>query len=66
MQPQPDGTGGAVRAALDAGRATPTPCSCSTATTRWSPPELISELVEAHREAGAAATVMTIELDDPE
>ncbi|MGH2993298.1 MAG: bifunctional UDP-N-acetylglucosamine diphosphorylase/glucosamine-1-phosphate N-acetyltransferase GlmU, partial [Solirubrobacterales bacterium] len=64
VQPQPDGTGGAVRAALDLVRDAGTVLVLSGDHPLISA-ELISELLEAHRSAGAAATVMTTELDDP-
>ena len=64
VQPEPDGTGGAIRAAHDIVRASDTVVVLSgdhpliTA-------EIVTGLLETHRAAGAAATVMTIELDDP-
>jgi bifunctional UDP-N-acetylglucosamine pyrophosphorylase/glucosamine-1-phosphate N-acetyltransferase len=64
VQPEPDGTGGAVRAAHDIVRASDTVVVLSgdhpliTA-------EIVAGLLETHRAAAAAATVMTIELDDP-
>ena len=65
VQPQPDGTGGAVRAAIDIVRGAGTVVVLNgdhplvTA-------ELIRSAVEVHREQGAAATVITIDRDDPE
>ena len=64
IQPQPDGTGGAVRAAETLIRESDTVLVLSgdhpliTA-------ELISELLTSHETAAAAATVMTAELDEP-
>jgi bifunctional UDP-N-acetylglucosamine pyrophosphorylase / glucosamine-1-phosphate N-acetyltransferase len=63
-QPQPDGTGGAVRAALPLIEEAETVLVLSgdhpliTA-------ENIAGLLEAHAASGAAATMLTIELDDP-
>jgi bifunctional UDP-N-acetylglucosamine pyrophosphorylase/glucosamine-1-phosphate N-acetyltransferase len=65
VQPQPDGTGGAVRAALDAVRDSSTVVILNgdhplvTA-------ELITRVVEVHRDAEAAATVVTVDRDDPD
>src|SRR4051794_25477187 len=65
VQPRPDGTGGAVRAALDVVRESETVVVVNgdhpliTA-------DLIAELVRVHRDAGAAATVVTVDRDDPE
>jgi bifunctional UDP-N-acetylglucosamine pyrophosphorylase/glucosamine-1-phosphate N-acetyltransferase len=63
-QPQPDGTGGAIRAALELIEASETVLVLSgdvplisTAT--------IAALLEAHAASPAAATMLTIELDDP-
>jgi bifunctional UDP-N-acetylglucosamine pyrophosphorylase / glucosamine-1-phosphate N-acetyltransferase len=64
VQPEADGTGGAVRAAADL---------LSGADTVLVLPgdhplisgSLLEGLMHAHREAEAAATVMTVELDDP-
>jgi bifunctional UDP-N-acetylglucosamine pyrophosphorylase/glucosamine-1-phosphate N-acetyltransferase len=63
-QPEPDGTGGAVRAALPLIEEAETVLVLSgdhpliTA-------ENITDLLDAHLEGGAAATLLTIELDDP-
>jgi bifunctional UDP-N-acetylglucosamine pyrophosphorylase/glucosamine-1-phosphate N-acetyltransferase len=63
-QPQPDGTGGAVRAALPLVEEAETVLVLSgdhpliTA-------ENITGLLEAHAASGAAATMLTIELDEP-
>ncbi|MGI9020254.1 MAG: bifunctional UDP-N-acetylglucosamine diphosphorylase/glucosamine-1-phosphate N-acetyltransferase GlmU [Solirubrobacterales bacterium] len=63
-QPEADGTGGAIRAALDLVREAET-----VAVVPGDHPlisgELLGELFAAHAEAGAAATVMSVELDDP-
>ena len=63
VQPEADGTGGAVRAALDLIGAR-RPSSCSPAITRCLGRGR-QALLAAHADAGAAATLMTIELDDP-
>ena len=64
VQPTPDGTGGAVRAALDAIAG-----SNEVMVLNGDHPlitaELISELLEVHRSWQAAATVMTVELERP-
>jgi bifunctional UDP-N-acetylglucosamine pyrophosphorylase / glucosamine-1-phosphate N-acetyltransferase len=65
VQPQPDGTGGAVRAALDAVRDSETVVVMN-ADHPLVPAELIRGLVDVHRDAGAAATVVTLDRDDPE
>jgi bifunctional UDP-N-acetylglucosamine pyrophosphorylase/glucosamine-1-phosphate N-acetyltransferase len=63
-QPQPDGTGGAIRAALPLIEEAETVLVLSgdhpliTA-------ENITGLLDAHAKGGAAATLLTIELDDP-
>ena len=64
VQRQPDGTGGAVRAALDLVDDADTVLVLSGDHPLISA-ELISSLLDAHRSARAAATVMTTELDDP-
>jgi len=64
IQPEADGTGGAVRAAHDIVRESETVVVLSgdhpliTA-------DIIRGLLETHRAGGAAATVMTVELEDP-
>jgi len=64
IQPEANGTGGAMIAAIDAIRESAEVVVLSgdhplvRATT-------IAELLDTHRAAGAAATVMTVELDDP-
>jgi bifunctional UDP-N-acetylglucosamine pyrophosphorylase/glucosamine-1-phosphate N-acetyltransferase len=64
VQPEPDGTGGAVRAAHDIVRASDTVVVLSGDHPLISS-EIVTGLLETHRAAGAAATVMTVELDDP-
>jgi bifunctional UDP-N-acetylglucosamine pyrophosphorylase / glucosamine-1-phosphate N-acetyltransferase len=64
VQPQADGTGGALRAARGQIRAAETVLVLSGDHPMLSA-ETISGLLGAHREAGAAATVMTAMLDDP-
>src|SRR5262245_49711649 len=63
-QPEVDGTGGAIRAAVDVVRAADTILVLSGDHPLVSA-EILTELLAAHREAGAAATVMTTEMDDP-
>jgi bifunctional UDP-N-acetylglucosamine pyrophosphorylase / glucosamine-1-phosphate N-acetyltransferase len=64
VQPESDGTGGAIRAALDIVRA-----SALVVVVNGDHPlitgELIADALDAHREAGAAATVVTVDRDDP-
>jgi bifunctional UDP-N-acetylglucosamine pyrophosphorylase/glucosamine-1-phosphate N-acetyltransferase len=64
VQPESDGTGGAIRAALDIVRA-----SALVVVVNGDHPlitgELIADAVDAHREAGAAATVVTVDREDP-
>ncbi|MDQ3573210.1 MAG: NTP transferase domain-containing protein [Actinomycetota bacterium] len=64
VQPQADGTGGAIRAALDliAGSQRVLVLSGDVPLITA---ETIAALLAAHDETGAAATVMTVELDDP-
>jgi bifunctional UDP-N-acetylglucosamine pyrophosphorylase/glucosamine-1-phosphate N-acetyltransferase len=64
IQPKPDGTGGAVRAALDLVGDSETVVVMNGDHPLVSP-ELITGLVDAHQEAGAAATVVTVDRDDP-
>ncbi len=64
VQPQADGTGGAVRAALDLIRDSETVVVLSGDHPLISA-EIVIELLATHREMAAAATVMTVELDDP-
>jgi len=63
-QPEADGTGGAIRAALDLVRDADTVVILSGDHPLISG-QVVSSLIDAHREAGAAGTVMTTELDDP-
>jgi bifunctional UDP-N-acetylglucosamine pyrophosphorylase/glucosamine-1-phosphate N-acetyltransferase len=62
-QPEPDGTGGAVRAALPLIEEAETVLVLSGDVPLISP-ETISGLLAAHEASGAAATMLTIELDD--
>jgi bifunctional UDP-N-acetylglucosamine pyrophosphorylase/glucosamine-1-phosphate N-acetyltransferase len=64
VQPQADGTGGAVRAALDLVRDADTVVVLSGDHPLVSA-NVVTELLDAHRAAGAGATVTTTELDQP-
>jgi bifunctional UDP-N-acetylglucosamine pyrophosphorylase/glucosamine-1-phosphate N-acetyltransferase len=64
VQPQPDGTGGAVRAALSLIEAAETVLVLSGDHPLISA-EIVSGFLAAHAASGAAATMMTIELDEP-
>ncbi|MCB0059215.1 MAG: bifunctional UDP-N-acetylglucosamine diphosphorylase/glucosamine-1-phosphate N-acetyltransferase GlmU [Caldilineaceae bacterium] len=64
VQPQPDGTGGAVRAAIELVRDSSEVLVLSGDVPLVST-EVITELLETHRGTGAKATVMTAILDDP-
>jgi bifunctional UDP-N-acetylglucosamine pyrophosphorylase / glucosamine-1-phosphate N-acetyltransferase len=64
IQPEPDGTGGAVRAALPLIEEAETVLVLSGDVPLISA-ETIVGLLEAHESSGAAATMLTIELDDP-
>ena len=64
VQPEADGTGGALRAAADVVRESGTIVVLSGDHPLISA-EIIGELIATHRESGAAATVMTTEMDDP-
>jgi bifunctional UDP-N-acetylglucosamine pyrophosphorylase / glucosamine-1-phosphate N-acetyltransferase len=64
VQPEPDGTGGAIRAAHDLVRASDTVVILS-GDHPLITGEIVSGLLEAHRAAGAAGTVMTVELSEP-
>jgi bifunctional UDP-N-acetylglucosamine pyrophosphorylase/glucosamine-1-phosphate N-acetyltransferase len=64
VQPEADGTGGAVRAAIDLVRDADTVVVIPGDHPLVSG-DVLSELIDAHANAGAAATVMTLELDDP-
>jgi len=63
-QPQPDGTGGAIRAALPMIEESETVLVLSGDVPLLSA-ATISDLLEAHEGSEAAATMLTIELDDP-
>ncbi|MBS1883375.1 MAG: NTP transferase domain-containing protein, partial [Actinobacteria bacterium] len=63
-QPRPDGTGGAIRAALPLIEAAETVLVLSGDVPLIST-TTIAALLSAHEESGAAATMLTIELDDP-
>jgi bifunctional UDP-N-acetylglucosamine pyrophosphorylase / glucosamine-1-phosphate N-acetyltransferase len=63
-QPEPDGTGGAIRAALPLIEASETVLVLSGDVPLLSP-ATIAGLLEAHAAAPAAATMLTIELGDP-
>jgi bifunctional UDP-N-acetylglucosamine pyrophosphorylase / glucosamine-1-phosphate N-acetyltransferase len=64
VQPEADGTGGALRAASDVVRDSETVVVLSGDHPLVSAP-IIDELISTHRETGAAATVMTTEMEDP-
>jgi bifunctional UDP-N-acetylglucosamine pyrophosphorylase / glucosamine-1-phosphate N-acetyltransferase len=64
VQPEADGTGGAIRAAAGVIRESQTVVVMPGDHPLLSG-EVLSALLDAHREAGAAATVMTTELEDP-
>jgi bifunctional UDP-N-acetylglucosamine pyrophosphorylase / glucosamine-1-phosphate N-acetyltransferase len=64
VQPEADGTGGALRAASDVVRSSETVLILSGDHPLVSG-EIIDELIATHREAEAAATVMTAELEEP-
>ena len=64
VQPEADGTGGAVRAAIDLVRDADTVVVIPGDHPLVSG-EHVAELLESHAASGAAATVMTLELDDP-
>jgi bifunctional UDP-N-acetylglucosamine pyrophosphorylase/glucosamine-1-phosphate N-acetyltransferase len=64
VQPEPDGTGGAIRAAIDLVRDAETVVVLPGDHALVSA-EAIGRLLEAHSDAGAAATLMTTEADDP-
>ena len=63
-QPEPDGTGGAIRAALPMIEGAETVLVLSGDVPLISA-EVIGALVEAHESSDSAATMLTIELDDP-
>jgi bifunctional UDP-N-acetylglucosamine pyrophosphorylase/glucosamine-1-phosphate N-acetyltransferase len=64
IQPEADGTGGAVRAAHDVVRDSDTVVVLSGDHPLINA-EIVSALLETHRAAKAGATVMTVDLDDP-
>jgi bifunctional UDP-N-acetylglucosamine pyrophosphorylase/glucosamine-1-phosphate N-acetyltransferase len=64
VQPEPDGTGGAMRAAAEVVRESGTLVVLSGDHPLISA-EIIRELIATHHDSGAAATVMTTEMDDP-
>jgi len=64
VQPEPDGTGGAVRAALPLIEQAETVLVLSGDHPLISA-EIVSGFLAAHASSGAAATMMTIELEDP-
>jgi bifunctional UDP-N-acetylglucosamine pyrophosphorylase/glucosamine-1-phosphate N-acetyltransferase len=64
VQPQPDGTGGAVRAALSLIEEAETVLVLSGDHPLISA-EIVSGFLDAHASSDAAATMMTIELDNP-
>jgi bifunctional UDP-N-acetylglucosamine pyrophosphorylase/glucosamine-1-phosphate N-acetyltransferase len=64
VQPEPNGTGGALRAAADVVRKSDTVLILSGDHPLVSA-EIIGELIATHRAADAAATVMTTEMEDP-
>ncbi|MFL5872700.1 MAG: bifunctional UDP-N-acetylglucosamine diphosphorylase/glucosamine-1-phosphate N-acetyltransferase GlmU [Solirubrobacterales bacterium] len=63
-QPQPDGTGGAIRAALPLIEESETVLVLSGDVPLISP-ETIEQLLRAHEGSGAAGTLLSIELDEP-
>ena len=63
-QPEPDGTGGAIRAALPLIEESETVLVLSGDHPLISA-EVVSDFIEEHEASGAAGTLMTIELDDP-
>jgi len=65
VQPKPDGTAGAVRAALDVVQGAETLLVIN-GDHPLVTPELIRELFEVHTSREAAATVITVDRDDPE
>jgi bifunctional UDP-N-acetylglucosamine pyrophosphorylase/glucosamine-1-phosphate N-acetyltransferase len=64
VQPESDGTGGAIRAAIDVVRDSEEVLVLSGDVPLVST-EVISSLLDDHRDSGSAATVMTAVLDDP-
>ena len=64
VQPEADGTGGALRAASEVVRSSDTVLILSGDHPLISA-EIIDELIATHRDADSAATVMTTEMEDP-
>ncbi len=64
IQPEADGTGGAVRAAHDIVRDSETVVVLSGDHPLINA-DIVTELLETHHASGAGATVMTVELEDP-
>ncbi len=64
VQPEPDGTGGAIRAAIEVVRGS-TEVLVLSGDVPLVSAEAIEGLIAGHRDSGAAATVMTAVLDDP-
>ncbi len=64
VQQESDGTGGAVRSAVDILRTSETVLVLSGDTPLVSA-DVVARLLAAHTDAGAGATVMTTEMDDP-
>ncbi len=65
VQPEPDGTGGAVRAALSLIAKSSETVLVLSGDVPLLSAEVIGGLLEAHAASAAAATMLTIELDDP-
>jgi UDP-N-acetylglucosamine diphosphorylase/glucosamine-1-phosphate N-acetyltransferase len=65
VQPEPDGTGGAVRAALPLIATSGETVLVLSGDVPLLSAETIAGLLEAHAASDAAATMLTIELDDP-
>ena len=64
VQPEPDGTGGAIRAAIDLVHDADTVVVLNGDHPLVSA-EMIGDLLAAHSDAGAAASVITLEIDEP-
>lgn len=65
VQPEPDGTGGALRAALPVIEDASAPVVVLSGDVPLVTAELIVELVAVHEGSGVAATVATVELENP-
>ena len=65
VQPEPDGTGGAIRAALPLIAKSDETVLVLSGDVPLLSVEVIAALIEAHTASAAAATMLTIELDDP-